>query len=347
MLNVWAAVEYVTKYATKAPVGSKSMREVLRDSMAEVCKYTREGEPLDLMRRGLQKFYTRTLGGRDYGIFEAVHVGLGLPLVIPLMPVVTLNTQGTRALKSAEHLAKVGRGGVVVWDSKLDKFDQRLSLLRQGLARSSAQERSEWEGFVRDVSMHEFYWKYYFVGRKVKKSSHAVALQITPSFSAECAAVGHERHEAYARAYVIAFWRHMATLDRYRMIRAGGGGDRRKWGGTLFEQPPEHAGAEASVLDRYLGVQDLYEAFEGPRRREMLWDHGRWQPRTSVRRESCGWAFALMEMLVDPVLHEWVPSWVVEQFERRNPGFREAVETQLKLDSGRRLSNRALLLRVR
>jgi hypothetical protein len=70
MLNLWAVVEYVTKYATKAPEGSKPLREVLRESVNEVCKYTQEGEPLDLMRQGLQKFYSRTLGGRDYGMFE-------------------------------------------------------------------------------------------------------------------------------------------------------------------------------------------------------------------------------------------------------------------------------------
>ena len=38
MLNLWAVVEYVTKYATKAPGKSKSLREVLRQTVDEVCK---------------------------------------------------------------------------------------------------------------------------------------------------------------------------------------------------------------------------------------------------------------------------------------------------------------------
>ena len=46
----------------------------------------------------------------------------------------------------------------------------------------------------------------------------------------------------------------------------------------------------------FLGVHDLIEKFEG-------------------RREGA-WGFGLMEMLVDPVLVAWVPSWVVEQYER-------------------------------
>ena len=87
MLNLRASVEYVTKYAMKAPGKSKSMKEVLRQCVDEVCKHTKEGTPLDLMRKSLQKVYTKTLGGRDYGIFEAVHLGLGLPLVYPLMAV--------------------------------------------------------------------------------------------------------------------------------------------------------------------------------------------------------------------------------------------------------------------
>ena len=35
-----------------------------------------------------------------------------------------------------------------------------------------------------------------------------------------------------------------------------------------------------------------------------------------------GWARALMEMLVDPLLASWVPAWVVEQYDRWNPHFR-------------------------
>ena len=240
MLNLWAVVEYVTKYATKAPEGSKPLREVLRESVNEVCKYTREGEPLDLMRQGLQKFYSRTLGGRDYGMFEAVHVGLGLPSVFPLMPVVTLHTGGVRVLKTEEQLAKTGRGGSVVWDSKVDKFDKRLEMLRRKPGRRTDEERRLEEARIRDVSLWEFYWKYIFSGSVLRRSATEVALQVLPNFSADCAHIGHAMHEALARKSVVAYWRNMATLDRFRLIERGPAVDRRKWGGTSFVQPFAH-----------------------------------------------------------------------------------------------------------
>ena len=73
--------------------------------------------------------------------------------------------------------------------------------------------------------------------------------------------------------------------------------DRKFWGGSVFEHPLPHAGAEASDLDRYLGVRDLYEKFEG----------------------RIGWGMAMMEMLVDPMLLTWVPAWVVEQVRACQP----------------------------
>ena len=38
-----------------------------------------------------------------------------------------------------------------------------------------------------------------------------------------------------------------------------------------------------------------------------------------------GWAMALLEMLVDPMLMSWVPDWVHEQYERWNEFFRPCV----------------------
>ena len=38
-LNAWAVVQYVAKYATKAPKGSQRLGDVLQCSVDEVCKY--------------------------------------------------------------------------------------------------------------------------------------------------------------------------------------------------------------------------------------------------------------------------------------------------------------------
>ena len=73
--------------------------------------------------------------------------------------------------------------------------------------------------------------------------------------------------------------------------------DRRTWGATEFVAP----------LGRFLGVQDLVRKFDGHKDRAG---------------KEIGWARALMEMLVDPMLVAWVPGWVVEQYERWNPDFR-------------------------
>ena len=65
-------------------------------------------------------------------------------------------------------------------------------------------------------------------------------------------------------------------------------------------------------------------AFDGRRTREVTW-----RTEASVRRAKMdsrcnvkyGWRYALMEMLVDPVLANWVPGWIQEQYRRRNEGF--------------------------
>ena len=38
VLNLWAVVEYVTKYATKAPKGSRKIKEVL-DELREIDRF--------------------------------------------------------------------------------------------------------------------------------------------------------------------------------------------------------------------------------------------------------------------------------------------------------------------
>ena len=90
-----------------------------------------------------------------------MHVGLGLPLVVPLLPVVTLNTGGARALKPAAVLKDAPPDTPVHYDSKLDKFDQR----RQIFCRQYSQHPevlSTVLAAVKNVSLYEFWWKYAF-----------------------------------------------------------------------------------------------------------------------------------------------------------------------------------------
>ena len=55
----------------------------------------------------------------------------------------------------------------------------------------------------------------------------------------------------------------------------------------------------------------------------------------------------MIEMLLDPVLSAWIPKWIVEQYERRNPAFRVNVEREVKVDQKHVLSNRELIFKVR
>ena len=134
-MNLWAVCEYVTKYATKAPKGTKRMGDVLAAAVDEVCKYEPDNEGVDMLRKSLQKVFSKTIGDRDYGIFEAVHLGLCLPLVLSLMDVISLNTSGARVLRSRALLRDAGDDAPLTWDSKIDKFDERKERVLRKVAR--------------------------------------------------------------------------------------------------------------------------------------------------------------------------------------------------------------------
>ena len=335
VLNLWAVVQYVTKYATKAPKGSRRLTEVLRDAVDEVCKYVPEGEGTDFLRRSIQKFFARSLGERDYHVYEAVQLGLQLPLVIAMMAIIGLNTSGSRPLKTASVLKGKSDDEPVHYDSRVDKFNKRLQLVRAQRARGALDVT---ESEIRDVSLFEFWWKYAVYKGRVKRSPRAVCLMVTPCFSADCANVEHACHEGYARAAVIAYWRHMPTKERHARIGEVLRGetvpatsyvksvDPVCFGATDFVQPPVNAMAPQEA--RYLGVRDLYVKFEG------------------VGKDD-GWALALMEMLTDPMLRQWVPEWVVEQYHRANPFYQEVLTALQPKEASEQQRNRVLLKRTK
>ena len=61
------------------------------------------------------------------------------------------------------------------------------------------------------------------------------------------------------------------------------------------------------MAERYLGVRDLVWQFDREKTEEVRWDQEHpgtkiWRVVRSKRGWKFGWAMALMEMLVDPVL---------------------------------------------
>ena len=100
-------------------------------------------------------------------------------------------------------------------------------------------------------------------------------------------------------------------------------------GDTPFEVPFLIAGAaNQEDRERYLGIRDLWRHFE----------------RTHGPRQDQFWGFMLMEMITDPMLRQWVPDWLVEQYERQNPFFREVL-TALQEENLQR--NKTLLKRAK
>ena len=114
-----------------------------------------ENTGMDLLRRSLQKFYARSVGGRDYGIWEAVHLGLRLPLVFPLMETVPLNTMGARRVKTNLEMRNAGDDDPVVEYSKVDTFDKRLELLNRMAMGRTAKEALADE--LRHMYLYELY----------------------------------------------------------------------------------------------------------------------------------------------------------------------------------------------
>ena len=84
------------------------MGEILHDAMEEVAQYGESNAHADFLAKSVQKFYAKTLGGRSYGVFEAVHLGLGLPLVLSMLPIETLSVWGGRRMKTRKEQEREG-----------------------------------------------------------------------------------------------------------------------------------------------------------------------------------------------------------------------------------------------
>ena len=125
-------------------------------------------------------------------------------------------------------------------------------------------------------------------------------LIVTPGFASGPACVLSDRHNDYARAAVVAHWRMMPTDARLQVLKECAIFDEPRadfsdpvrtilWGTTSFTKPD----------GRHLGVQDLVNKFD--------------TDAVDTKGRKLGWAMALLEMLVDPMLMSWVPDWVHEQ----------------------------------
>ena len=140
-------------------------------------------------------------------------------------------------------------------ESRLQLFDQRLAIVKKQFWKVPL-VRDDWLKYLENLSVYEFFYKYRFARGKIAALKAPVSIMVTPGMSADCANVKHELHEKYARASVIAYWRHMPTVERHEVIRQAVASGRvaatrqRLWGGTVFEAPIHHA-VGSEHLDRF------------------------------------------------------------------------------------------------
>ena len=190
-----------------------------------------------------------------------------------MLPVFSLNTLGTRRLKHRRELFGGGDDAEIAWLSKVDHFDDRLGILRRQFFGRDDGELEYLEGVTRDVSFYEFFFKYAVVGGRISPFRKRVALHVLPGVSASCANVSHDGHAMYARKNVVAYWRLVDWRTKIHLLRKLElVPDPRLVGGTALDRPSVRAGSHASLLDRFLGIQDLVMAFDEKKRSEMIWE---------------------------------------------------------------------------
>ena len=79
LLNLWFVLECLIKYSAKAGKGSGYFQKTFVDVTKMIDDFEEDNGMKDLWRTAIMKFYSNVLGGRDYSLLEAAHLGLRLP----------------------------------------------------------------------------------------------------------------------------------------------------------------------------------------------------------------------------------------------------------------------------
>ena len=129
LLNLWAVLEYLTKYTAKAGKGSKHLGKLFEDVLERVVEYETEDGMHDLWRRTIMKFYNKILGDRDYSLFEVVHFGLRLPGTLSSFgDVRSASVSNWATLKPTEALQRTKEHQRATNKSALELFNVRSDL---------------------------------------------------------------------------------------------------------------------------------------------------------------------------------------------------------------------------
>ena len=134
LLNLWAVLDYLTKYNAKAGKGSKKLAQVFTEVLEQICEWDDDNGLHDLWRRMIFKCYSRVLGGRDYSLLETMHYGLRLPATISSFGnVKSVSVSHWSSLKRRRQIEGAEENARITNFTKLEAFDRRALLARSPL----------------------------------------------------------------------------------------------------------------------------------------------------------------------------------------------------------------------
>ena len=126
LINLWAVLEYLTKYSAKAGKPTKQLTSLFDEVLTDVASFEKEDGANDLWKRTIMKFYNRVLGNRDYTLFEVVHYGLGLPPTISSFGTVeNASVSDWHAMKTGASLNKTEDDDIAFYMNKKEQFANR------------------------------------------------------------------------------------------------------------------------------------------------------------------------------------------------------------------------------
>ena len=131
LLNLWAVLDYLTKYAGKAGEGSVHLGVLFDEVLKKLNQFEQEDGISDLWRRTIMKFYSKIIGDRDYSLLEVMHFGLRLPPILSNFgDVENASVSNATVVKTGRALQFLKNSDRVTYLSKLEKFNERIGYPR-------------------------------------------------------------------------------------------------------------------------------------------------------------------------------------------------------------------------
>ena len=197
LLNLWAVLEYLTKYTAKAGKGSKHLGRLFEDVLDKVAQFEMEDGMHDLWRRTIMKFYNKILGDRDYSLFEVAHFGLRLPGVLSSFgDVRSASVSNWATLKRKTALEQVNASDRATNMSALESFSARANLkLPPGIRHDD----------LENISFYAFSRQYDVSRGAIQRKKREKFVGLTGNGWPAQAKTTHQHHADYAKKTLYAY----------------------------------------------------------------------------------------------------------------------------------------------